>query len=62
MKPFDKNNKEPRTVMTPQGLAELSLILDDDTVFVWQGKIDKRTNKMRSHLQWDMKEVKEVEE
>jgi hypothetical protein len=60
-KPFDPNNQEPRMVMTPQGLADLDIILDDDTVFVWQGKQDNRTNRMRPHLQWNIKDVGEVE-
>jgi len=61
-KKFDVNDNTPRTVMTPQGLAELDFSCTDGAAWVWQGARDARTNKMRPHLMWDAEDLMEVEE
>jgi hypothetical protein len=48
--------------MTPLGIADLDFVSTDGTAWVWLGRRDSRTNKMRSHIMWDVEELMEVEE
>ena len=61
-KKFDMRNNTPRPVMTPLGIADLDFVSTDGTAWVWLGRRDSRTNKMRSHIMWDVEELMEVEE
>ena len=58
---IDITNKQRRYINTPGGIAEID-IYTEDSVWVWLGERDRRTNIMRPHEEYKFDECEEVEE
>lgn len=59
---IDVTDSSPRDIMTPDGIAELDVIVNDGHAWVWLGKKDKRTNKMRPHREYRIEDLYEQPE